>query len=31
VQLYGEGYYQHFMGGYGMRGWAGNVGIRVTF
>ncbi|MET0937486.1 MAG: autotransporter outer membrane beta-barrel domain-containing protein, partial [Luteibacter sp.] len=22
VQLYGEGYYQHFMGGYGMRGWA---------
>ncbi len=31
VQIYGEGTYQHFVGGYGMRGWAGNVGIRVTF
>lgn len=31
VQVYGEGTYQHFVGGYGMRGWAGNVGIRVTF
>jgi outer membrane autotransporter protein len=31
VQLYGEGNYQHFVGGYGMRGWAGNVGLRVSF
>ena len=31
VQVYGEGTYQHFVGGHGMRGWAGNVGIRVTF
>lgn len=31
VQLFGEGTYQHFVGGYGMRGWAGNLGIRVTF
>jgi outer membrane autotransporter protein len=31
VQIYGEGTYQHFVGSYGMRGWAGNVGIRVTF
>jgi outer membrane autotransporter protein len=31
VQIYGEGNYQHFVGSYGMRGWAGNVGIRVTF
>ena len=31
VQLYGEGTYQHFVGSYGMRGWAGNLGVRVTF
>jgi outer membrane autotransporter protein len=31
VQVYGEGTYQHFVGSYGMRGWAGNVGIRVSF
>jgi outer membrane autotransporter protein len=31
VQVYGEGTYQHFVGSYGMRGWAGNVGVRVTF
>jgi outer membrane autotransporter protein len=31
VQVYGEGKYQHFVGSYGMRGWSGNVGIRVTF
>jgi len=31
VQVYGEGNYQHFVGSYGMRGWAGNVGVRVTF
>ena len=31
VQVYGEGTYQHFVGSYGMQGWAGNVGIRVTF
>jgi len=31
VQVYGEANYQHFIGTYGMRGWAGNVGIRVTF
>lgn len=31
VQLYGEGTYQHFVGSYGMRGWAGNLGIRVSF
>lgn len=31
VQLYGEGNYQHFVGSYGVRGWAGNVGIRVSF
>lgn len=31
VQLYGEGTYRHFVGSYGMQGWAGNVGIRVTF
>ncbi|HVI53532.1 MAG TPA: autotransporter outer membrane beta-barrel domain-containing protein [Luteibacter sp.] len=31
VQIYGEGTYQHFVGSYGMQGWAGNVGIRVSF
>lgn len=31
VQLYGEGTWQHFTGSYGMRGWAGYAGIRVTF
>ena len=31
VQIYGEGTYRHFVGSYGMQGWAGNVGIRVTF
>lgn len=31
VQVYGEGTYQHFVGSYGMRGWAGNIGLRVTF
>ncbi|URL60065.1 autotransporter outer membrane beta-barrel domain-containing protein [Luteibacter flocculans] len=31
VQIYGEGTYQHFVGSYGMRGWAGNLGIRVSF
>ncbi len=31
VQVYGEGNYQHFTGSYGMRGWAGNLGVRVTF
>lgn len=31
VQVFGEGTYQHFVGSYGMRGWAGNVGVRVTF
>lgn len=31
VQLYGEGTWRHFVGGYGMQGWAGNVGVRVTF
>ncbi|WP_036113503.1 MULTISPECIES: autotransporter outer membrane beta-barrel domain-containing protein [Luteibacter] len=31
VQVYGEGTYQHFVGSYGMRGWAGNVGVRVSF
>lgn len=31
VQVYGEGTYQHFVGSYGMRGWAGNVGVRITF
>lgn len=31
VQIYGEGTYRHFTGSYGMQGWAGNVGIRVTF
>jgi len=31
VQVYGQGTYQHFVGSYGMRGWAGNVGVRVTF
>jgi outer membrane autotransporter protein len=31
VQVFGEGKYQHFVGSYGMRGWAGNVGVRVTF
>jgi hypothetical protein len=31
VQIYGEGTYKHFVGSYGMQGWAGNVGIRVTF
>ena len=31
VQLYGQASYQHAVGGYGMRGWAGNAGVRVTF
>ncbi|UPG87737.1 autotransporter outer membrane beta-barrel domain-containing protein [Luteibacter aegosomatis] len=31
VQLYGEGTYQRFVGSYGLRGWAGNLGVRVTF
>jgi outer membrane autotransporter protein len=31
VQVYGEGTYRHFVGSYGMQGWSGNVGIRVTF
>ncbi|MET0256266.1 MAG: autotransporter outer membrane beta-barrel domain-containing protein, partial [Luteibacter sp.] len=31
VQIYGEGTYQHFVGGFGMRGWSGNLGVRVTF
>jgi outer membrane autotransporter protein len=31
VQIYGQGTYQHSVGGYGVRGWAGNVGVRVTF
>ncbi|MGE7136595.1 autotransporter outer membrane beta-barrel domain-containing protein [Luteibacter sp. NPDC031894] len=31
VQVYGEGTYRHFVGSYGMRGWAANVGVRVTF
>ena len=31
VQIYGQGTYQHFVGSYGMRGWSGNVGVRVTF
>jgi outer membrane autotransporter protein len=31
VQVYGEGTYEHFVGGYGLRGWSGNLGIRVTF
>lgn len=31
VQLYGEGTYQRFVGGYGLRGWSGNLGVRVTF
>jgi outer membrane autotransporter protein len=31
VQVYGEGTYQHFVGSYGVQGWAGNVGVRVTF
>ncbi|WP_170843695.1 autotransporter outer membrane beta-barrel domain-containing protein [Luteibacter sp. UNCMF331Sha3.1] len=31
VQVYGQGTYQHFVGSYGMRGWAGNLGVRVTF
>ncbi|MDF3983211.1 autotransporter outer membrane beta-barrel domain-containing protein [Luteibacter sp. PPL554] len=31
VQLYGEGTYERFVGGYGMRGWRGHMGVRVTF
>ncbi|SEV93883.1 autotransporter outer membrane beta-barrel domain-containing protein [Luteibacter sp. 329MFSha] len=31
VQVYGQGTYQHFVGSYGMRGWSGNLGVRVTF
>jgi outer membrane autotransporter protein len=31
VQVYGEGTYQHFVGSYGMRGFTGNIGVRVTF
>lgn len=31
VQLYGEGNYQHQLGGYGVRGWSGNIGVRVSF
>jgi outer membrane autotransporter protein len=31
VQVYGEGTYQHFVGSHGVRGWAGNMGVRVTF
>jgi outer membrane autotransporter protein len=31
VQLYGEGTYQKFVGSYGMRGWAGYAGVRVSF
>jgi len=31
VQLYGEGNWQHHVGGYGLRGWAGNMGVRITF
>nr|WP_275690430.1 autotransporter outer membrane beta-barrel domain-containing protein [Luteibacter yeojuensis] len=31
VQVYGEGTYRHFVGGYGMQGLAGNIGVRVTF
>ncbi len=31
VQIYGEANYRHSIGGYGMRGFAGNLGVRVTF
>lgn len=31
VQLYGQGTYQRFVRGYGLRGWSGNLGVRVTF
>ncbi|WP_177191183.1 autotransporter outer membrane beta-barrel domain-containing protein [Luteibacter sp. UNC138MFCol5.1] len=31
VQVYGQGTYQHFVGSYGMRGWSGNLGVRVVF
>jgi outer membrane autotransporter protein len=31
VQLYGEGTWQHYVGGYGLKGWSANVGVRVTF
>ena len=31
VQIYGEANYRHAVGSYGMRGFAGNVGVRVTF
>ncbi|NID03428.1 autotransporter outer membrane beta-barrel domain-containing protein [Luteibacter jiangsuensis] len=31
VQVYGEANYRHAIGGYGMRGFAGNLGVRVTF
>jgi outer membrane autotransporter barrel domain len=31
VQLYGEGNWQQRVGGYGLRGWAANAGVRVTF
>lgn len=31
VQIYGEANYRHAIGSYGMRGFAGNLGVRVTF
>jgi len=31
VQLYGEGSYQQHVGSFGLRGYAANLGVRVTF
>ncbi|UPG92094.1 autotransporter outer membrane beta-barrel domain-containing protein [Luteibacter aegosomaticola] len=31
VQLYGEGTWRHYVGSYGLKGWSGNAGIRITF